>query len=169
MRILAVGSGKGGVGKSLISVNLAIALGQAGKRVTLIDLDLGASNAHTVLGMTTFSTGIGTFLRQTASLGEVALATEYENVSFVPGDMEIPGMANLAFYQKQKLIRHIENLQTDFVILDLGAGTHYNVLDFFLLSGRGMIVTTPELPAILNAYLFLKNAVFRILNAFLRL
>ncbi len=164
MVILPIASGKGGVGKSLLASNLSIALGQAGKRVVLVDLDLGASNIHLILGMGNVRKGIGTFLNNTEiSFDEIILDTEYENLRFVPGDAEIPGMANVSTAQKTKLIRRIMGLDADFVILDLGAGTSYNIIDFFLTSSQGIIITAPTLTSTLNAYLFLKNAVFRII------
>ena len=66
MVILPIGSGKGGVGKSLLATNLSIALAEAGRKVVLVDLDLGASNAHTMLGIRSVSRGIGTFLSVSA-------------------------------------------------------------------------------------------------------
>jgi flagellar biosynthesis protein FlhG len=165
MQILPIASGKGGVGKSLVAANLSIALAQCGKRVVLVDLDLGASNLHLVLGMRSVRQGIGTFLTTPdLPFGDIILPTEYENLSFIPGDAEIPGMANLKSTQKAKLIRNIRNLDADYVIVDLGAGTSYNTLDFFLSSPRGIIVTATTLTATLNAYLFLKNSVFRLMN-----
>jgi len=165
MQILPIASGKGGVGKSLIAANLAIALGQAGKRTVLVDLDLGGSNLHLMLGIRSPAGGIGPFLAATKTKFQDALvATEYPNVSFVPGDAEIPGLANLSGGQKRKLMNRIAKIDADFVILDLGAGTSYNTVDFFLLGSRGIVVTTPIPTAIVNAYLFLKNAVFRVMH-----
>lgn len=164
MMILPIGSGKGGVGKSLLAANLAVALAEAGKRVVLADLDLGGSNIHTILGMRSVENGIGTFLSNPRmGFTDVVLETEYGGLRFIPGDAEIPGIANLKAAQKKRLIRHLLELEADFLILDLGAGTTQNTIDFFLLSGNGIIVTTPSLTAILNAYLFLKNAVFRVM------
>jgi flagellar biosynthesis protein FlhG len=164
MVILPIGSGKGGVGKSLLATNLSIALAEAGKRVVLADLDLGASNLHTMLGMRTVSQGIGTFLTASkVSFQDIVLPTEYPGLSFIPGDAEMPGMANLKSPQKKRLVRNLMALEADFLILDLGAGTPASTIDFFLLSRSGIIITTPALTAILNAYLFLKNAIFRIM------
>ncbi|HRY73272.1 MAG TPA: P-loop NTPase [Spirochaetia bacterium] len=166
MRIVPIASGKGGVGKSLVAANLSIALGQAGKRVVLADLDLGASNLHLILGVPAPKAGIGTFLSGAAGKFEnVVLDTDYENLRFVPGDAEIPGLANIKQSQKNQLVKRLLSLDADYLVLDLGAGTSSNILDFFLMSSQGLVVTAPTLTATLNAYLFLKNAVFRLLYA----
>lgn len=165
MRILPIASGKGGVGKSLFAANLSIALAQAGKKVVLCDLDLGGSNLHLILGHRSIPRGVGTFLNDpNASFEDIVVTTEYSQLRFIPGDAEIPGMANLKAGQKRRLIKHLTSLDADYLIIDLGAGTSLNMIDFFLLSGHGIIVTTPNLTATLNAYLFLKNAVFRIIE-----
>lgn len=165
MRIIPVASGKGGVGKSLFSVNLAIALAEAGNRVLLADLDLGASNAHTVLGLRAVPKGIGCFFSDSdASIDNLILDTEYSNLRFLPGEGEMPGLANIRTSQKNRLIRQLRKQEADYLILDLGAGTSMTTVDFFLLSSEGILITTPNLTAILNAYLFLKNAVFRLLS-----
>lgn len=165
MQIIPVASGKGGVGKSLLSANLAIALGEAGKKVLLADLDLGASNLHLVLGVQSPRTGIGTWLTGSSDFESIIHQTSWPNVSFIPGDSEIPGMTALKTAQKKALTRHLAETDADYLILDLGAGTHLGILDFFLLSSQGIIVTAPSVTATLNAYLFLKNAVFRLMYA----
>ena len=165
LKIIAVASGKGGVGKTLVAANLAIALSQAGKKVCLADLDLGGSNLHLMLGQTP-EKGIGTFLNNTSyKLKDVIVPTAYENLTFLPGETELPGAANIKSTVKQELMQQLLSVDDDFLVLDLGAGTSLNIMDFFLLSGCGIIVTTPTLTATLNAYLFVKNAVFRILNS----
>jgi flagellar biosynthesis protein FlhG len=163
MQIIPVASGKGGVGKSLLSANLAIALGQAGKKVVLADLDLGASNLHLVIGQQAPKTGIGTFLTGQTPFKDIVSPTEYENVSFIAGDSELPGLTSLTSAQKSSLIKNFMACQADYLILDLGAGTHLTILDMFLLSPQGILVTAPTVTATLNGYLFLKNAVFRIM------
>lgn len=166
MLIVPIGSGKGGVGKSLLAANLSIALAEAGRKVVLVDLDLGASNAHTMLGLRGVSRGIGTFLSASrASFEDIVVPTEYEGLSFVPGDAEMPGTANLKPAQKKRLVRCLEELPADVMVLDLGPGAGSNALDFFLLASGGIVVTTPVLTSLLNAYLFLKNVVFRALYA----
>ncbi len=166
MHILPVASGKGGVGKSLFAANLAIALAQTGHQVVLADLDLGGSNLHLILGIRGSSPSIGTFLGNKKQAFEAIIhETDVRNLRFVPGDAEIPGLANINASQKRSLIRRFARIpDTDYLILDLGAGTSQNILDFFLMSSRGVIVTTPTPTATVNAYLFLKNVVFRILQ-----
>jgi len=165
MRILPIASGKGGVGKSLLACNLAIALGEAGRRVILADLDLGASNVHQILGLPRADRGLGTFLtRGDASLDGVIVDTDYPGLRVIPGDTEIPDMANIMPGQKNKLLRSLAKLDCDFLILDLGAGTSQNTVDFFLSSPSGIIISSPTLTSTLNAYLFLKNVIFRILT-----
>jgi flagellar biosynthesis protein FlhG len=165
VRILPVASGKGGVGKSLVCANLSIALAQAGKRVVLADLDLGSSNLHLMLGFNVPRHGLGTYLSGAKiRFDEIIYETDYPNLRFIPGDAEIPGLANISYRQKTQLARHLIAIEdADYLVLDLGAGTGSNILDFFLLSGRGLLVTAPTLPATLNAYLFLKNSVFRLM------
>ncbi len=165
MRIIPVASGKGGVGKSMVSANLSIALAQAGKKVVLADLDLGASNLHLILGFNVQKHGLGTYLSGAkVRFEDIIYETDYPNLRFIPGDAEIPGLANIAYRQKTQLARHLVGIEdADYLVLDLGAGTGANILDFFLLSGRGIIVTAPTLTATLNAYLFLKNTVFRLM------
>ena len=165
MQTIAIASGKGGVGKSLIAANLAIAMAQAGKAVILADMDLGGSNLHLILGEQMGTRGLGTFLNNgKTSIDSVIYPTAWKNLRFIPGEAELPGAANIGLPVKKRLMRALGTLNADFLILDLGAGTSYNTIDFFLLSGCGVLVATPSLTSTLNAYLFLKNAVFRILG-----
>ncbi|MDR3019507.1 MAG: P-loop NTPase [Treponema sp.] len=166
MRIIPIASGKGGVGKSLVAANLGVAFAQAGQRVVLTDLDLGASNLHLVLGHHSPQMGIGTFLNNTKSnFADVIAETDVRGLRFIPGDNEIPGTANLTVPQRRALVKQLLALkeETDILILDLGAGTHQSILEFFLLSNQGIVVSAPAVTAVLNAYVFLKNTVFRLM------
>ncbi|MGP1459447.1 MAG: nucleotide-binding protein [Treponema sp.] len=163
MQIIPIASGKGGVGKSLLSANLAVALGQLGKKVVLADLDLGASNLHLAIGQNIKNNSIGTYLTDKTPFKDIIEPTEYENVSFIAGDSQIPGLTSLKAVQKEKLVRNFRRIDADFVILDLGAGTHQIILDMFLQSPQGILVTSPTVTATLDGYLFLKNSVFRLM------
>lgn len=165
MQVIPIASGKGGVGKSLLAANLAVALGQMGRRVAIADLDLGGSNLHLLLGLRNPKAGIGTFLTDSSmKFEDVVIEMEYEGLSFIPGDAEIPGLANIAAAQKKMLLSRLGKLDVDILILDLGAGTNYNTLDFFLFARRGIVITTPTATSMVNAYLFLKNAAFRLIQ-----
>ena len=161
-KVIPIASGKGGVGKSILSANLGIMLAAYGRRTVLIDLDLGGSNLHTYLGLKNRQPGIGNFVSdKSRDFNSLAVQTPYNNLWFIAGDVLVTGTANLLHQQRKALISRIQKIDADFVVLDLGSGTGLNVVDFFLISNAGILVSTPQTPAILNAYNFLKNAVFR--------
>jgi len=162
--LFPIASGKGGVGKSLLTANLGVSLAALGKSVILIDLDLGGSNLHTFLGVKNRNPGIGSLInKQADTLQSLVVPTRLPRLFLVPGDALLPGTANLPYFMKQRIIREIASLDADLVLLDLGAGSTFNTIDFFLTSPTGVLITTPETTAILNAYAFLKNTVFRAL------
>ncbi|HOX18470.1 MAG TPA: MinD/ParA family protein, partial [Spirochaetales bacterium] len=124
----------------------------------------GASNLHVILGQTGARRGIGTWLSVSGmEFSEILLDTDVANLRFVPGDAEIPGLANISSLQKNRLVKSLLSIDADYLVLDLGAGTSSNILDFFLMGPTGIVVTAPALTATLNAYLFLKNAMFRLM------
>jgi flagellar biosynthesis protein FlhG len=162
--ILPVASGKGGVGKTVFVANLGIALAKRGKTVLLIDLDLGGSNLHTCLGMSNKQPGVGNYIyKSESSLESLIVGTNYPQLYFISGDSLLPGTANLNYFVKKKIIKQMHELIADYIIIDLGAGTAYNTLDFFLVSTKGLLVATPETTSILNAYSFMKSALYRLL------
>ena len=132
MQIIAIASGKGGVGKSMLTANLAVALGQSGKQVVAADLDLGGSNLHLALGAMGLPRGVGTYFdKPSTQLEEIIYPTDYPNLSIIPGESELPGIANVPPAPKQRLLHDLKNLQCDYLLLDLGAGTHYNTNGLF--------------------------------------
>ncbi|MDA3955491.1 P-loop NTPase, partial [Oceanispirochaeta sp.] len=166
MQVIAVASGKGGVGKSLLASNMAIGLADNNKKVILADLDLGGSNLHLVIGQKASNIGLGSFINNPKQkIEDIIQETEYKNLRFISGEGEAPGAASITTPQKTRLIKRISSLEADYLVMDLGAGSSNTILDFFLISGCGIIVTTPTLTATLNAYLFIKNVLFRMLYA----
>ena len=161
-RILSVGGGKGGIGKSLISANLGIALARRGQRVVLIDADLGGANLHTTLGLDVPRRTLSDFIdRKVERLEDVVSPTGVPNLGLVSGALDNLEAATPKHAQKMRLLRHIQAMDVDYAILDLGAGTHTNVLDFFLVSDHGVLVLVPEPTAVENAYRFVKAAFWR--------
>lgn len=163
-QIIPVASGKGGVGKSTTVANIGISLARKGKTVIMIDLDLGESNLHTVMGIKNVKPGLGHFINKRINTFESLIQeTGIERLYLITGDSLFPGAANLPYFQKKKIIKSIRELTTDYILLDIGSGSSYNVIDFFLISPENIIVTIPETAALLNAYSFLKNAIFRLI------
>ena len=160
-KIVAIVGPKGGVGKTTISANLAIALSVMGKKVIAVDLDLGASNLHTLFGIRETKATLDDFvLNKIANLPDIVLETSINNLGIICGG-NVPGIANLNYNKKLKLIHNLSQLKTDFVLLDLGAGASFNVVDFLIIAQEGILVTTPEVPSLLNAYSFIKTLIFR--------
>ncbi len=161
-RVISVGGGKGGIGKSLISANLAIELARRGKRVVLVDADLGGANLHTTLGIDLPRRTLSDFIeRKVQRIEDVVTPTGVENLGLVSGALDHLDAANPKYAQKMRLLRHVQQMDVDYAILDLGAGTHANVLDFFLVSDHGILVLVPEPTAVENAYRFVKAAFWR--------
>ncbi len=161
-QIWAIGGGKGGVGKTLITANYAITLAKAGASVTLVDLDLGGANLHTCLGVEQSDrTLTDLFSPDVKNLAELAMPTMVPNLSLISGAQDSLNVANLPHAQKQKLLNKLRQLSSDYIILDLGAGTSYNTLDFFLAADVGILVVLPEPTSIENAYRFIKAAFYR--------
>jgi len=161
-RTWAVAGGKGGTGKTVLTSNLGVGLAILGYKVILIDADLGGADLHLSFGMPVPKRNLNDFLSgRVESLEDVILPTPSANLSVICGGSELIGLANLPHQRKEKLKRHINNLDADFILVDLGAGTAYNTLDFFVISNEGVIVCNPEPQAKIDAYAFVKNAVYR--------
>lgn len=167
--IIPIAGGKGGIGKSVIASGIAISLAKMGYPTVVVDLDLGGSNLHTLLGQPNRHAAIGDYLmNRDRDLGDYLVETEWPALQFIPGDGRTPFMANINSGHKAKLVRQLQKLPARYVLLDLGAGSSYNTMDFFRIAPRGMVVTTPERPAMMNTLTFLKNALFRGIDQFLR-
>ena len=161
-KIIPIASGKGGVGKTEMCSNLGILLGAMGYKTVIIDLDLGASNLHTALTMKNTHTGIGNYFSETSlKFDSLMVDTPYQNTKIIFGDALAAGTPNITHTQRAKLIAEIEKIKADYVLLDLGSGSANNVVDFFLMSNAGIIISTPHTTSIVNVYNLMKNAVFR--------
>ena len=167
--IYSIGGGKGGSGKSFIAASLGIMLAKQGKKVLLVDLDLGASNLHTLLDQKVPERGLDGFIdKKVNKLEDVVLSTTIRNLYLISSTRCSLEIANLYYAQKIKLINAIKNLPFDYILLDLGPGTHYNTLDFFLIGLEGFFVATPEPTAIENTFIFIKAVYLRKLKQALK-
>ena len=164
-KIIPIAGGKGGVGKSVLSVNIALSLAISDKKTILVDMDLGGANLHTILGIKNTNPGIGTYLQdKKRTFQSLVIETPYKNLHFIPGDTLSYGMADITDIQKKEIMKELQELDADYIILDLGAGSSFNTIDFFLISNSGLIVTTPHASSIMNAYSFTKNLTIRFLH-----
>lgn len=160
-RIIAVGGAKGGIGKSLFVANLGVLLSQLGKKTVLVDLDLGASNLHLYMGVWSLPHRIDEFLGKSASeIADIMIPTKY-GPQLIGGGASKLGDANIHFSRKIKLLRALKAIDADYVILDLGGDTTYNILDFYLAADQGFVLTTCEPASYMDAYGFIKLSLQR--------
>ena len=166
--IWAIGGGKGGTGKTFITSAMGTYLAGKGKRVILIDIDIGGANLHSFLGISRPKKSLTDFFEIGTPLNKLAVRTGIENMYLITGDIHSLASDNIKFTQKLKLFRHIMRLNKHYVIIDLGGGSHNNTIDAFLMSDKMIAVLEPEIIAVENMYHFIKNALFRKLKMLLR-
>ncbi|MFH0784314.1 MAG: P-loop NTPase [Pseudomonadota bacterium] len=169
---ISIGSGKGGTGKTMVAVNLALLLARMGKKVCLVDLDLGGSDAHIQFGLFEPKRTLTDFLtRQVDSITDIIHTFySYNGLQFIPGTGNTLQTANISYQEKQRLLRSLASINTEILLIDIGAGTNYHALDFFMFSDLQVCVTLPEPASILDMYTFLQLATIRkVLSSFLSL
>jgi flagellar biosynthesis protein FlhG len=161
--IIAIGGGKGGIGKSLICTNLAVGLALNGKKVVLVDTDFGSSNLHALLGIKYPSHGFMDYFQQTSNDDPQSLLmdTGINNLKLVCAAGDNPGSANIDSNGLETIKNFIRNLDADYVFLDLAPGANYSVIDFFNLGATGLVLTTPELTSVMTTFSFIRAALFR--------
>ena len=152
-QIWPIGGGKGGSGRSFLTSSLGQLYAALGKKTLVIDLDLGAANLHTLVGVPDPPKGFYDFIHKKISrLEEAVVGTPFENLFLISGAHGNFDMANLSYEQKIETLRAITKLDYDCVLLDLGAGTSFNTLDFFLISQNSIFIATPEPTSVENIY-----------------
>lgn len=155
--IWAIGGGKGGVGKSLMASSIGILLSRQGRKVLLIDADLGAANLHTFLGVDGGMAALSSFLKEEVSdLNSTIIKTPVPNLDLISGSRDSLDVADVNRNKIMRLKEALRKADYDNIILDIGPGTSSNLLDMFLISNEGIILSTPEPTAIENNYRFLK-------------
>jgi flagellar biosynthesis protein FlhG len=161
-RIIAIGGGKGGVGKSLLAANLGIYLAQLGKRVVLIDADLGGANLHTFVGVERPKVTLGDFFdKRVARIEDCVVDTAVKGLGLVSGEGDPLWAANPRPATKNRLINQVREIDTDYLICDLPPGSGFIALDFFLVAHIGILVVVPEPTSVENTFRFIKSAFLR--------
>ncbi|MDI6853212.1 MAG: P-loop NTPase [Deltaproteobacteria bacterium] len=162
VNIWSIGGGKGGVGKSMVTIGLGISLARLGNRVILLDGDFGGANLHTLMGLRFPAVTLEDFLlRKVARLDDVVMPSPIDGISLICGADDILGVANPTYHQKIRLLRELEELPADFLLIDLAAGTSINILDLFNHSPGKIAVFTGYTTSLQNVYGFIKCALFR--------
>lgn len=159
---ISVGSGKGGTGKSMVISNMALLLAKAGYRVCVVDLDLGGPDIHILYGLFEPESTLTDFLtRKVDTIDKVIHKVNSLGVDLIPGTGDTLHTANMTYQEKQRLLRALGTIDTDVLLIDVGAGTSYHTLDFFMYSDIQICVTSPEPTAVMDFYTFLQLATIR--------
>jgi len=154
-RVITVASGKGGVGKTNLSVNMAIAYARIGKRVMVMDADLGLANVNIILNIIP-KYNLYHVIRKQKTMKEIILDTEY-GIQILAGASGFSKIANLNEEERQNFITELYALSNvDIIIIDTSAGVSSNVLSFVAAADDAIIITTPEPTAITDAYGIIK-------------
>lgn len=154
--VLAVSSGKGGVGKSNIAANLAICLAASDKKVTVLDADWGLANLDVIMGINS-KYNISHVIKGHKSLNEVVHTSE-AGVEVICGVSGLESVANLDKFQRHRLVDELETLayENDVIIVDTAAGIHKSVIGFCQAADHTLLVTTPEPTAMTDVYAMIK-------------
>lgn len=162
-RIIAITSGKGGVGKTNIAVNMAIAYAQTGKKVILIDGDLGMANVNVLLNIVP-QFNLMQVINHQKKMSEIILDTEF-GIKFIAGANGFSKIANLSVEELDYFAKEFSSLSNaDIIIIDTGAGIANNVLQFVAAADEVYVVTTPEPTAITDAYGIIKIITTELVN-----
>lgn len=155
-RTIAITSGKGGVGKTNLTINLAIALGKKGQRVIVIDADMGTANVDVLLGTSSKQT-LMSLLDDGVELEDVLLRGPY-GVSYISGGSGMEHAGELSPIQRQVIFNKLAGCEAwaDIILVDTGAGVGKNVLDFIMASDEVLLLTTPEPTSLTDGYAVLK-------------
>lgn len=163
--VYAVGGGKGGIGKSFISSNLALYLSQKGYRTLVIDLDFGGANAHTYLDVKNAKHSAKSFLcNEISDLQEAVAPSQFRNLSIITGASDWNDESILNHRNMDRLFKAARSLGFDRIVYDLGAGTNSEIINAFLEADIKIAVSTPEPISIENTYQFLKRSFYNSLK-----
>jgi flagellar biosynthesis protein FlhG len=155
-RVIAVASGKGGVGKTNLAINLGLSLARRGLRVGLLDADLGTANVDVLMGIQP-RYNLQHVVTGQRSLAQIIVAGPY-GLQIIPGASGLPDLVDLPEAQRDALLRALLVLSgsVDLLLIDTSAGVGRNVVQFILAAGEVVLLTTPEPTAIVDAYALMK-------------
>lgn len=161
---VSVGSGKGGTGKSMVLANLALLLAKSGKKVCVVDLDIGGANAHILFGLFEPEHTLTDYLARNVNSPSEIIHTfdTFYGLQLIPGTGDTLQTANMTYQEKTRLLKALkQDLDADIVLIDIGAGTSYHSLDFFMAADLQICVTMAEPTSIMDFYKFIQLATIR--------
>lgn len=160
--VWAFGGGKGGIGKSFLTSNLAVCIAQTGHAVTLIDLDFAGANLHTCVGTEQPKLGLSDFFQsRVGNLKELVVESKISRLQLVGGVNDNFTMSQFTEENKRKLMAQIRDLPSRLIFIDLGAGATELNAEFFTFADQSVLVTTPEPTSIENTYQYIRMAFHR--------
>jgi flagellar biosynthesis protein FlhG len=160
-RLWTIGSGKGGVGKSLLTASMGIALARAGHSVIVVDANLAAPNLHAYFGVKAPACTLVDVLEGHAGLADALVTTSEPRVHCLSCVGDDLGMADITPARQLEMSARLTGLETDFVLIDGGSGGSLSVLDWFNFADEAIVVASPDPAAMQCSYAFIKNAIFR--------
>ena len=160
--IISIAGGKGGTGKSFLTANIGAALALLENKVIIIDTDFGCPNLNQFTSVRKPEVSLTNFfLSENYYLPDLVVDTSIENLKIIPCGSKAYGIANLPFGKKRSLLDKIRHLEADYILIDIGAGSNFNTIDFFNLSDEGILVSSPNTISRTNSMVFLKTALYR--------
>jgi len=161
-RLVALGGGKGGVGKTFLAANLAASLAKAGARVVAVDTDVEGANLHTWLGVRSPRASLADFVSgRVQDPIDLVVETPFANLGLIAATHGNLTAAQPEPSRRMELLQRLRRLPCDFVFVDCGAGAHAATIDYFLVGDEGVLVLHPEPTSLENAYAFLRAAFYR--------
>jgi len=165
-RLVAIGGGKGGVGKTFLSSNLATTLAAAGYRVVVVDTDIEGANLHTWLGVRSPSVSLADFVAgREDDPAKLAVETPVSGLRLIAATHGNLAGAQPDDARRLELLKALRRLPCDFVLVDCGAGAHPATIDYFLVGDDGLLVLHPEPTSVENTYAFVRAAFYRRMQA----
>jgi flagellar biosynthesis protein FlhG len=161
---ISIAGGKGGIGKSSFTANLGLAFAQTGKRVVLLDADIGGANLHTMVGVSRPTKTLSNFFNDPAvTLESVVVPTPYPNLRLLSSADDLLSVVSPNYRAQQRLYKEIQSLHADLFMIDIAAGTDRRAIDFFTIAPIGIIIVELVPTSLENAFLFIKNLLMRYL------
>ena len=161
-RVIPIGGGKGGVGKTFVVANVAVSLARRGLRVVAVDADLEGANLHTCLGVEHPSSSLADYVAEREEdLQKLMADTSVPRLSLIAATHANISSSQPSQARRVQLVRALCDLPADVVLIDLGSGTHPAVMDYFMVGENGLVVITPEPTSVENAYAFMRAAFYR--------